>query len=119
LPGDSRDTPAKNIAYLNRAVFGHEGFLREIISFIPRVRFEVGEGEEDEEKELLRAELWYLEVDIRNANDRLRQAQEEVEQAQAKAAELQKRLDDLELTHAFQRIADSERGFPAKCAKEG
>ena len=45
LPGIPRDTPAKNIAYLNRAVFGHEGFLREIVSFIPRVRFEVGEGE--------------------------------------------------------------------------
>jgi len=32
-------------------VFGHEGFLREIVSFIPRVRFEVGEGEEEEEEE--------------------------------------------------------------------
>ena len=51
LPGDPRDTPAKNIAYLNRAVFGHEGFLREIVSFIPRARFEVGEGKEKEEEE--------------------------------------------------------------------
>ena len=51
LPGIPRDTPAKNIAYLNRAVFGHEGFLREIVSFIPRARFEVGEGEEEEEEE--------------------------------------------------------------------
>ena len=50
LPGIPRDTPAKNIAYLNRAVFGHEGFLREIVSFIPRVRFEVGEGEEEERR---------------------------------------------------------------------
>jgi hypothetical protein len=48
LPGIPRDTPAKNIAYLNRAVFGHEGFLREIVSFIPRTRFEVGEEEEEE-----------------------------------------------------------------------
>ena len=50
LTGIPRDTPAKNIAYLNRAVFGHEGFLREIVSFIPRARFEVGEGEEEEEE---------------------------------------------------------------------
>ena len=50
LTGIPRDTPAKNIAYLNRAVFGHEGFLREIVSFIPRARFEVGEGEEEERR---------------------------------------------------------------------
>jgi len=31
-------------------VFGHEGFLREIVSFIPRARFEVGEGEGEEEE---------------------------------------------------------------------
>ena len=53
LPGIPRKTKAQNIAYLNQAVFGRENehlFLRHIVGFIPRTRFEEGEGggEEDE-----------------------------------------------------------------------
>ena len=54
LPGIPRNTKAQNIAYLNQAVFGRENehlFLRHIVGFIPRTRFEEGEGEEDEGEE--------------------------------------------------------------------
>ena len=52
LPGIPLETQEQNIAFLNSAVLGREGegLLRHIVSFIPRKRFEVGEGEEEEEE---------------------------------------------------------------------
>ena len=49
LPGIPLETHEQNIAFLNSAVLGREGegLLRHIVSFIPRKRFEVGEGEEE------------------------------------------------------------------------
>jgi hypothetical protein len=53
LPGIPLETQEQIIAFLNSAVLGREGegLLRHIVSFIPRKRFEVGEGEEEDEGE--------------------------------------------------------------------
>jgi hypothetical protein len=51
LPGIPLETQEQISAFLNSAVLGREGegLLRHIVSFIPRKRFEVGEGEEEDE----------------------------------------------------------------------
>jgi len=104
-------------------VFGRENehlFLRHIVGFIPRTRFEEGEGEEDaEEENLLRQEMvnkWVLEqsqATIAQAQAHLKQLQNSHEQAEAQQAKVQARLDALVQARVSRRIEDSERGFPA------
>ena len=124
LPGIPRKTKAQNIAYLNQAVFGRENehlFLRHIVGFIPRTRFEEGEGEEDaEEEKLLRQEmaknksvLEQSQATIAQAQAHLKQLQNSHEQAEAQQAKVQARLDALVQARVSRRIEDSERGFPA------
>ena len=94
LPGILRKTKAQNIAFLNHVVFGCENehfFLRHIVWFIPRTRFEEGEGEKEaEQEELLR--------------------QEEVEQSHATIAQAHlKQLQDLHEQVEAQQVNGSPR----------
>jgi chromosome condensin MukBEF ATPase and DNA-binding subunit MukB len=97
-------------------LFGRENehlFLRHIAGFIPRTRFEEGEGEEEEEEEeLLRQETAKNQVALEEAQGGLALAQASVDTVQARQAQLQARIDALEQARGLRRKADSERGFP-------
>jgi hypothetical protein len=94
------------------AVFGRENehlFLRHIVGFIPRTRFEEGEGEGEE---LLRQEMAKNHVALEEAQGVRALDQSSIDTVQAQQAQLQARIDALEQAQGLRRKADSERGFP-------
>ena len=114
-------------------MFGRENehlFLRHIVGFIPRTRFEEGEGDDEE---LLRQEMEEHQLVLEQSNTAMLQAQAQLKQAQdkfiaaqahtkqvqAQQVQLQAKIDALEQAQLSRRIEDSERGFPSESSNSG
>jgi chromosome segregation ATPase len=123
-------------------VFGRENehlFLRHIVGFIPRTRFEEGKDEieekellleqvEEQERALKKAQEVFKEsntamlqaqAQLKQAQDKVIAAQAHAEQAEAQQVQLQARIDALEQAQLSRRIEDSERGFPSESSNSG
>ena len=117
-------------------MFGRENehlFLRHIVGFIPRTRFEEGEGEieekellleqiEEQERALKKAQevckenntaMLQAQAQLKRAQDKVVTAQAHAEQVEAQQVQLQASIDALEQAQLSRRIQDSERGFPS------
>ena len=113
LPGIPRKTKAQNIAYLNQAVFGRENehlFLRHIVGFIPRDRFEEGEGEEEER---LRANIAKQQLVVKKMRAELSKAHARLKVAQAKQNQMKAEIDALEQVRRLEALQQFPGSEPA------